>query len=219
MQTIIKQTHGAPDAAVIWLHGLGADGSDFVPALPYLNLPAQCKVRFIFPNAPVQPVTINGGLAMPSWYDILAMLPQRVTDEAQLAQSVASIKAIAQEQIEQGIEASRIIIIGFSQGGAVAYELALTSSLGFSGVACMSTYLPRKLTAEQCKADKSLDMLVIHGTQDDVVPCELGENSVSHLKELGYEPKWSSFPMAHEVSLQSLSILGEWITGQLNGRN
>ena len=131
----------------------------------------------------------------------------------------ASIKAIAQEQIEQGIEASRIIIIGFSQGGAVAYELALTSSLGFSGVACMSTYLPRKLTAEQCKADKSLDMLVIHGTQDDVVPCELGENSVSHLKELGYEPKWSSFPMAHEVSLQSLSILGEWITGQLNGRN
>lgn len=218
MQTIIKQTHDVPDAAVIWLHGLGADGSDFVPTLPYLNLPPECKVRFIFPNAPVQPVTINGGLAMPSWYDILAMLPQRVTDEGQLAQSVQSIKAIAQEQIDLGIEESRIIVIGFSQGGAVAYELALTSGLSFSGVACMSTYLPRMLTAEQCKADQSLGMLVIHGIHDDVVPFELGEKSIAHLKGLGFEPKWSSFPMAHEVSLPSLSLLGEWITDQLNGR-
>ncbi len=219
MQTIIKQTDESPDAAVIWLHGLGADGSDFVPTLPYLNLPEQSKIRFIFPNAPVQPVTINGGMSMPSWYDILAMLPQRVTDEAQLAESVQSIKEIVEEQVDSGIDASRIIVIGFSQGGAVAYEVALTSGFKLAGVACMSTYLPRMLDAQQCKAEKNLDMLVIHGTRDDVVPCELGERSVAHLKALGYQPKWSSFPMAHEVSLESLSLLGEWITDQFNRRN
>lgn len=214
MQKIIQQTHEQPDAAVIWLHGLGADGSDFVGAIPYLNLPGDSKVRFIFPSAPVQPVTINGGMEMPSWYDILAMLPQRVTDEKQLQVSVEKIKQLIEEQVAQGIDASRIIVVGFSQGGAVAYELGL-SDVTLSGIACMSTYMPRALNEQQCMAPKSLDILVIHGTRDDVVACELGEKSVARLEQLGYAPKWYSFPMAHEVSLASLTLLGEWITNQL----
>ncbi len=215
MQTIFKNTADNPDSAVIWLHGLGADGADFVSAVPYLKLPDYLKVRFVFPSADVRPVTINNGMRMRSWYDIKAMLPARVTNEVQLQESVVQITLIIESLIEEGIDPSKIIVVGFSQGGAVAYELALTAGVKLLAVAAMSTYMPRELTPEQCLADKSLSVLTIHGDRDDVVSCELGASAVSQLKVLGYQPKWHTFAMAHEVSQESLILLGEWITENL----
>jgi phospholipase/carboxylesterase len=215
LQSIIKDSHDNPEAAVIWLHGLGADGADFVSVLPYLNLPQELKIRFVFPSAPVRAVTINNGMQMRSWYDIKAMLPSRVTDEVQLQESVDSVSDIIKGLVEQGISESRIVLIGFSQGGAVAYDLALSSGLKLCAVAAMSTYLPRQLTKSQCTADKALSILTIHGDRDEVVPCSMGESAVQHLLGFGYTPQWSCFPMAHEVSLESLSLLGEWITANL----
>ncbi|MEH6445150.1 MAG: alpha/beta fold hydrolase [Oceanospirillaceae bacterium] len=215
MQTIIKDTHSSPDAAVIWLHGLGADGNDFVPAIPHLQLAQDLKVRFVFPSAPERAVTINNGMQMRSWYDIKAMLPQRVTDEQQLQESVEQMAQLVADLVDQGIAAKRIIVVGFSQGGAVAYELALTTSSNVAGVAAMSTYLPRSLTGEQCLAGRSLAILSIHGDHDNVVPCALGENGVAQLKDLGFNPQWHTFAMDHEVTTASLMLLGEWITAQL----
>ena len=151
-------------------------------------------------------------MQMRSWYDIKAMLPQRVTNHDQLQESVEIVKREADKLVEQGVDASKIIVIGFSQGGAVAYELALTSELKVLGVAAMSTYLPRDLSADRCLANSNLNVLVIHGQYDDVVPCSLGERSVESLQELGISAQWHTYPMAHEVSLESLSLLGEWIT-------
>ena len=215
METIIQDTSAAPDAAVIWLHGLGADGADFVDAVPYLNLPASLKLRFVFPSAPVRAVTINNGLQMRSWYDIKAMLPRRVTDEQQLRESVQQVSLLVEELIGQGISASRIILVGFSQGGAVAYELALTGERQILGVAAMSTYMPRELSAAQCVAAVDLNILAIHGDRDDVVPCALGESAVTALQKFGFSVKWHTFPMAHEVTLPSLTLLGDWIAKQL----
>jgi len=215
LQTIIQDTSGAPDAAVIWLHGLGADGADFVDAVPYLNLPASLKIRFVFPSAPVRAVTINNGLQMRSWYDIKAMLPRRVTDERQLQESVQQVSQLVEELIGQGIDAARIILVGFSQGGAVAYELALTGERNVSGVAAMSTYMPRELSAEDYTAVPSLNILAIHGDADDVVPCALGESAVAALQQFGFSVHWQTFPMAHEVTLPSLTLLGDWIAKQL----
>jgi len=216
LQTIVKELTGSADAAVIWLHGLGADGNDFVDVLKYLNLTKDQNIRFIFPSAPMRRVTINNGLQMRSWYDIKAMLPARVIDEKELDQSIFDVNKLIAEQIAQGIAANRIILVGFSQGGAVAYETALTSKLDIAGVAAMSTYLPRLLTKEQCHLRVAASVLTIHGEQDDVVPCELGKNSVKHLESLGYEPKLHTFAMSHEVSLQSLTVLGQWLTSVLN---
>ncbi|MCJ8297667.1 MAG: dienelactone hydrolase family protein [Pseudomonadales bacterium] len=215
MQAIIQDTSSTPDAAVIWLHGLGADGSDFVDAVPYLNLPDSIKIRFVFPSAPVRAVTINNGLEMRSWYDIKAMLPKRVTDEQQLQESVQQVSLLVAGLVEEGISASRIILVGFSQGGAVAYELALTSGLQISGVSAMSTYMPRELTALRCTAELGLKILAIHGDRDDVVPCSLGESAVAALQQQGFTVQWHTYPMAHEVSLPSLTLLGDWIAQQL----
>ncbi|MFT5705797.1 MAG: phospholipase/carboxylesterase [Oceanospirillaceae bacterium] len=215
MQLIIKDTHASPDAAVIWLHGLGADGNDFVPAIPHLQLTQDIKVRFVFPSAPERAVTINNGMQMRSWYDIKAMLPQRVTDEQQLQESVGQVAQLVADLVDQGIAAKRILVVGFSQGGAVAYELALTTNSNVAGVAAMSTYLPRSLAVEQCLADKSLAILSIHGDHDNVVPCALGESGVANLKALGFNPQWHTFAMDHEVTAASLTLLGEWITAQL----
>jgi phospholipase/carboxylesterase len=217
LQTIVKELTSSADAAVIWLHGLGADGNDFVDVLKYLNLTEDQHIRFVFPSAPMRSVTINNGLQMRSWYDIKAMLPARVIDENELDQSISDVNNLIAEQVAQGIAANRIILIGFSQGGALAYETALTTKLAIAGVAAMSTYLPRLLTKDQCHLRYNAPVLSIHGEQDGVVPSTLGESSVKHLESLGYAPAWHTFAMSHEVSLQSLAVLGQWITSVLDG--
>lgn len=216
MNTKYRIVGNEPDAAVIWLHGLGASCDDFIPAIPHLNLPENLSIQFIFPQAPVQPVTVNNGFSMPSWYDITAMLPRREIDEAQLLQSVNHIEQLIEKLKTEGVSSSRIIVVGFSQGGALAYEVALNSKAKVSAVAAMSTYLPRKLDIEKIFP---INILSLHGELDSVVPIELGLDAVKGLEELGFKPEWRTFEMEHEVSLESLACLGAWITQCLEVKN
>ncbi len=213
---IIVETKPACDAVIIWMHGLGADGSDFPPTIPYLKLPKELAVRFLFPNAPEQAVTINGGMVMRSWYDILSMKIGREISESQLQTSVRDISAIVARQVESGIAPERILLVGFSQGGAVAYETGLSYPANLGGVAAMSTYLPRPIGQINNVAALSMPLLSLHGEYDDVVPLALGESAVMQLKQKGYQPAWQTFKMAHEVSVESLAVLGRWITQRLS---
>lgn len=213
---IVVETKSECDAAIIWMHGLGADGSDFPPTIPYLNLPEELAVRFMFPNAKEQAVTINGGFVMRSWYDILSMGNGREINEAQLDVSVERISVLITEQIKSGIAPERILLVGFSQGGAVAYETGLSYVEKLGGIAAMSTYLPRPIEDISAAAETTMPILSIHGKQDDVVPLTLGENAVMQLQMKGYSPDWQTFPMAHEVSVESLSVLGHWISERLS---
>lgn len=213
---IVVETKSECDAAIIWMHGLGADGSDFPPTIPYLKLPEELAVRFMFPNAKEQAVTINGGFVMRSWYDILSMGNGREINEAQLDVSIERISALITKQVESGIAPGRILLIGFSQGGAVAYETGLSYIAKLGGVAAMSTYLPRPIEDINTAAESTMPILSIHGKQDDVVPLSLGENAVKQLQMKGYHPDWQTFSMAHEVSIESLMVLGRWITERLS---
>lgn len=205
------------DAVVIWMHGLGADGADFPPTIPYLRLPEELKIRFLFPNAPERPVTINGGWVMRSWYDILSMDNNgREISRDELRSSVDSISAIIQAQTAAGIAPERILLVGFSQGGAVAYETGLTYPQKIGGIAAMSTYLPRHLDEVAPSAVKDLPIIALHGTMDDVVSLAMGESAVEQLSKVGYKPQWKTFPMGHEVSIESLNTLGRWMSEQLH---
>jgi len=205
------------DAVVIWMHGLGADGSDFPPTIPYLRLPEDLKIRFLFPNAPERPVTINGGWVMRSWYDILSMDNNgREISRDELRSSVDSISAIIQAQTAAGIAPERILLVGFSQGGAVAYETGLTYPQRIGGIAAMSTYLPRHLDEVAPSAVKDLPIIALHGTMDDVVSLSMGESAVEQLSKVGYQPQWKTFPMGHEVSIESLNTLGRWMSERLD---
>ncbi len=215
---IMVETQPACDAVIIWMHGLGADGSDFPPTIPYLKLPKELAVRFLFPNAPEQAVTINGGMVMRSWYDILSMNIGREISEAQLQTSVDDISDIVTQQIESGIAPERILLVGFSQGGAVAYETGLSYPANLGGVAAMSTYLPRPVEQIKSLASPSMPLLSLHGEYDDVVPLALGESAVMQLKQKGYQPDWQTFKMAHEVSVESLAVLGRWIAQRLSNK-
>ncbi len=212
---IIVKTGDAADAAVIWLHGLGADASDFPPTIPYLKLDNSLSIKFVFPNAPEKPVTVNGGWVMRSWYDILRMGADREINEQDLLASVARINQAVSALIEEGIPAHRILLVGFSQGGAVAYEAALTGLHSLAGVAAMSTYLPRTIEEVAPKADKFLPILSLHGEQDDVVCPDLGQRAIDQLIAVGYQPEVHWFPMGHEVSIESLAVLGRWISHRL----
>ncbi|SFG72878.1 alpha/beta hydrolase [Neptunomonas qingdaonensis] len=212
---IMVETQPACDAVIIWMHGLGADGSDFPPTIPYLRLPKELAVRFLFPNAPEQAVTINGGMVMRSWYDILSMNIGREISETQLQTSVTDISAIVTHQIESGIAPERILLVGFSQGGAVAYETGLSYPANLGGIAAMSTYLPRPIEKINNVAALSMPLLSLHGEYDDVVPLALGESAVMQLQQKGYQPVWQTFKMAHEVSVESLEVLGRWIAQRL----
>lgn len=213
---IIVDTAADFDSVVIWMHGLGAGGSDFPPAIPYLSLPESLKVRFMFPNAPVRPVTINGGFEMRSWYDILSMeAGGREINAQQLQQSVAQVQRLIDEYIEQGIAAQRIFLVGFSQGGAVAYEAGLTYPQALGGIVAMSTYLPRSLDEVAPVAPTALPILTLHGEYDDVVSIAMGEAAKQQLDTHGYAPQWHVYPMAHEVSLASLETLGQWLQLQM----
>lgn len=197
--------------AVIWLHGLGADGEDFVPLLPELALPDSLAVRFIFPNAPVMPVTINGGYLMPAWYDILAMNLERQVDELQLRQSASYVHQLIAREIAQGIPAERIIIAGFSQGGAVAYEAALSFAQPLGGLLVLSSYLAAAETQTFATANLALPILIQHGRQDGVVSELLGQRAYSLLKQKGYSVEYQSFAMEHTLCVQQVEAISTWL--------
>ncbi|MBB3230917.1 alpha/beta hydrolase [Halomonas stenophila] len=215
-ELIIEPRGGKPaDACVFILHGLGADGHDFEPLVPALSLPEGASVRFILPHAPRLAVTINGGMVMPAWYDIKEMSLERRVDEAQLKASAARIQALVHEQIRHGIPAERIILAGFSQGGAVAYEAALTFPERLGGLLAMSTYLGTAESLEPTPANRELPIEIHHGHLDPVVPEALGRAAHDRLSAMGYPVHYRQYPMAHAVCPQQVADIGHWLSERL----
>mgnify|MGYP001415386410 FL=1 len=215
LQYIEIETGENPTAAVIWLHGLGASGHDFEPVVPELGLPEDAAVRFIFPHAPNLPVTINGGMSMPAWYDIKAMDIDRVVDTEQLRASADAVARLVEREKKKGVPADRIIIAGFSQGGAVAYELGLSYPERLGGILALSTYFATAKTVQCSEANADVPISVYHGTFDPMVPESLGVRSVETLKEMGYDPSYQTFPMEHSVCLEEIQDIGRFIRRHL----
>lgn len=203
------------DAAVIWLHGLGADGHDFEPIVPELKLPAEAAIRFVFPHAPSIPVTINNGYVMPAWYDIMDINIDRKVDEDQLLKSAAAVHALIDREIERGIDSSRIVIAGFSQGGAVGYQAALTYPKSLAGLLAMSTYFATQPSIHLDPANQNLPIEVYHGTYDPVVPEELGRKSAEQLAVMGFTPNYTTYPMEHSVCMEQINDVSRWLQNRL----
>lgn len=203
------------DAAVIWLHGLGADGHDFEAVVPELNLPASAPIRFIFPHAPSMPVTINGGMVMPAWYDILEMNIELKHDEQQLLKSADAISKLIDREIERGIDSRRIIIAGFSQGGAVGYQSALTYPKPLAGLLGLSSYFATSQSIVYNPANDELPIQIFHGTADPVVPESLGQQSYDLLIEKGYQANYKTYSMEHSVCMDEIADISTWLQATL----
>lgn len=209
---------GAPaTSAVIWLHGLGADGFDFVPIVNELRLPATLSTRFIFPHATPRPVTINNGFVMRAWYDITGFGPERAEDDAGIRGSETVVRKYIEQQVAQGVPASKIVIAGFSQGGAIAFQAGLRYPQRLAGIMALSTYLPLRasVASEASAANRDIPILMCHGTHDGVVPAGLGEASRDVLVKLGYRIDWRSYPMAHQVCLEEVMDISKWLQDRL----
>ena len=202
-------------ASVIWLHGLGANGYDFVPIIPMLLLPREPAIRFIFPHAPQMPVTVNGGYVMPSWYDISELGEERKFNALQLLASAAAVHALIDREIARGIPSDRIILAGFSQGGAVNYQAALTYDKPLGGLLALSTYFPTHDVLEIHPANAGLPILVCHGTNDSVLPVSMAMNSRRNLERLGLHPDFKTYFMAHEVSGEELTDIAAFLQAHL----
>ena len=204
-------TGDAPRLAVLWLHGLGADGHDFEPIVPELGL--RFAVRFVFPHAPVRPVTINGGMQMRAWYDILGFDRRAKEDAAGIRASAAAVAELVDREIERGMPSDRIVLAGFSQGGAIALHTALREARPLAGVLALSTYLPlaATLARERSAANAAIPLFMAHGTDDPVLPLELAENSRRALEALDYAVDWHAYPMAHSVCMEEVGAIGAWL--------
>ncbi|MCC5855297.1 MAG: alpha/beta fold hydrolase [Idiomarina sp.] len=200
----------AANSSVIWLHGLGADGHDFEPVVPHLQSAPGVHTRFVFPHAPQLPVTINNGMRMPAWYDILEMSIERSVDEAQLRASAAAAHALIEREIARGIPAERIVLAGFSQGGAVAYEAGLTFDKPLAGIMALSTYLATKDSITVNPVQAKTPLLVQHGTHDPIVPVSLGEQAKAWLTERGYHLQYQTYPMAHQLCGPQIQDIATW---------
>jgi phospholipase/carboxylesterase len=203
--------------AVVWLHGLGADGHDFVPAVDALGLPDSVPVRFTFPHAAYRPVTVNAGYVMRAWYDIKSFTPEGRADSEGLAESVRRVNAYLDAEIARGVLATRIVLAGFSQGGAVALSAALRYPRRLGGVLALSTYLPfpARLSAEKSAGNADVPILMCHGRQDPVVPIGMGREALEVLRAQGYAVEWHEYPMQHEVCYEELDEIGRWLRARL----
>lgn len=211
LPAIELETSPDPEYCVIWLHGLGADGNDFAPIVPALKLPEKPAVRFIFPHAPKIPVTVNGGFVMPAWYDILEMEIDRRVDVEGLMGSVEAINGFVDREIERGLKEPHIIIAGFSQGGAVAYHVALGREKALGGLLAMSTYLAG---GDQIHTHRNLKIPIEiqHGLYDPVVPEHLGREAKVFLEEHGYTPNYRTYPMEHSVCPEQIVDIAHWFS-------
>jgi len=201
-----------PTGSIIWLHGLGADGHDFEPIVAELRLPADVSLRFVFPHAPVQPVTINGGMAMRSWYDIRSFDSAGRADRDGVLQSSATLEGLIAREIERGIAANRIVIAGFSQGGAVAIHTALQTEQDIAGLMALSTYMALPDDATTALSSKDLPIFMAHGSFDPVLRMEWGRSSADKLIEAGYQVNWHEYPMAHAVCPEEIVDIGVWLS-------
>jgi len=213
LEVVEIATGPAPTVAVIWLHGLGADGHDFEPVVPQLVWADAPDIRFIFPHAPVRPVTINGGMPMRAWYDIVSLTSGRDHDQQGIAQSVNQAADLVGRERERGIAPERIVVAGFSQGGAIALQLAIRYPESLAGLIALSTYmlLDDRLENDRHEANRNLPVFVGHGTYDPMVPCSLGQMAADRLRGLGHPVEWHSYPMQHAVCPEEIADLSAWL--------
>ena len=213
LEAVELEPSTAADAAVVWMHGLGADGHDFESLVPELQLPSSLAVRFVFPHAPVRPVTINGGHRMRAWYDVAGFDRRAVQDERGIRESAEGIGALVKRERERGIAGSRILVAGFSQGGAMALFTALRWPERLGAIVALSTYLPlaESLQDEISPANKGVPVFMAHGQFDPILPQSLGETSRDALQSLGCPVDWHSYPMPHSLCLEEIADLRRFL--------
>lgn len=208
------ETQPHPDTAIIWLHGLGADGNDFVPIVQELDLGDEIGMRFIFPDAPLRPVSCNGGHVMRAWYDIISLEPDsREIDEGGLIESIDIVQKLIKREVDRGIPSQRIFLAGFSQGGAVAYSAALRHPATLAGVVALSTYIPsaRLVSENLSAANRRIPIFAAHGQADSVVSLALGKQAIALIEAHGYTPEWHTYAIEHEVCLEEIKAIGDWL--------
>jgi phospholipase/carboxylesterase len=212
-EAIVMHPDTPPTASVIWLHGLGADGTDFVPLVPELRLPDNVAPRFIFPNAPVRPVTVNNGMTMPAWYDIYSFGDKDREDAAGIRESAALVHGLIEAERAAGISAARIVLAGFSQGGAIALQAGLRYAQPLAGILALSTYLPlaATLAAESSPANRAIPILMCHGRHDPVLSLELARKSFETLIAQGYAPRLLEYPMEHTLCAEEIVAISQWL--------
>lgn len=218
LECIVMPPAAAHHASVVWLHGLGADGHDFVPVIPALRLPPEHGVRFVFPHAPVRPISINYGMRMRGWYDVTAAELNREQDAKGIEESAALLESLISQEREAGIAPDRIVLAGFSQGGAVALHCGVRHADALGGIAALSTYLPLAERFEREKSPASLGtpIFMAHGRDDPLIPMALGMRSRDLLLQAGYEVLWYDYAMQHAVCPEQIADLGRWLRERLS---
>ena len=204
-------TGDKPVGSVIWLHGLGADGHDFEPVVPELRLPADLPLRFVFPHAPTRPVTINGGMVMRAWYDIVTLDAEGRADAEGVRESTAILESLIAREIERGVAPGKIVIAGFSMGGAIAINTALHTAHRLAGLMALSTYLPLPGEIETSTGSRDLPVFMAHGSFDPMLPMQWGQMSATRLEETGFDVEWHEYPMAHAVCPQEIGDIRKWL--------
>lgn len=218
LTTVEIEPTGPARASVIWLHGLGADAHDFEPIAPELRLSAELGVRFVFPNAPIRPVTVNGGMSMRAWYDVFSMDLPRRDDPDGVQQSAQAIEALLARERQRGIPAARTILAGFSQGGVMALYTGLRYPTSLAGILALSCYLalPDRLEREVHPANRATPIFMAHGEYDAVIPLRYGQQGAETLQRLGYSVAWQSYDLGHEVSWEEIRDIADWLTQVLS---
>jgi phospholipase/carboxylesterase len=218
LNCVERETAPDPRHAIIWLHGLGADGNDFAPIVPELVDPVWPPLRFVFPHAPMRPITINGGMTMRAWYDISGMEIAQRQDEKGIRESIVQLGDLIERERSRGIAAENILLAGFSQGGAIVLAGGIRYAHKLGGIIALSTYLPiaEKTDGEMSEANKQVPIFMAHGMLDPVVSHALGEMSRQYLLQRGYAIDWNAYPMAHQVCMEEIAELQRWIGAHLN---
>ncbi len=213
LSTIELESGAHPTHTILWMHGLGADGNDFVPVIDELELPPDTRIRFIFPHAPRRPVSINDGVVMRAWYDILNLNFSQPEDEIGLRDSQQAIEALLDREKQRGIAPERIVLAGFSQGGAMALQAGLRYPEKLAGIMALSCYLPLRqtLTVEAHHANSATSIFMAHGSHDSIVPMTLAAASRWQLLESGYAVEWHEYPMAHTVCMEEIADISTWL--------
>jgi phospholipase/carboxylesterase len=213
LEAIEIETGVGPGAAVIWMHGLGADGHDFEPIVPELDLPRALAIRFVFPHAPMRPVTVNGGAVMRAWYDVAALGGVRREDAEGVRASQRDIEALIEREKQRGVPAGRIVLAGFSQGGAMALQTGLRHPERLAGLLILSSFLPLAdtLAAEGESANRDVPIFIAHGTHDPMIPMSRASDSRDRLLALGYRVEWHEYPMPHSLCAEEIAELSAWM--------
>ena len=217
VETVEVGGTGQPDGSVIWLHGLGADGHDFEPIVPELRLGERADLRFVFPHAPMRPVTINGGMSMRAWYDVMSLDRSGPQDEAGIRESATSLLQLIEREKERGVAANRIVLAGFSQGGAIAMHAAMRFPHALAGLMVLSAWMPLESTidAEVVKSSGSqardLAVLMAHGSFDPILPIAAGQHARDIMQKAGFTVQWHEYPMAHAVCAEEISEIRKWL--------